>query len=212
MANRKRGAPGTLSNGNAEDSHGPPSRRIDKDVTHHSDPEGASSTEQHVSDRKGKVTRKRTETLRELVQTAKFGSSAMLALSLIWALWKMCATFTPVMLSEEEFSTESSDAATLSLLSIDPAHIHSHKKDMFKAIIKRNATDTGIDVSDPHLYHGEDLKGDSSTTTVIGMSTGYDLKVYEQFVGSLRKANYNGNIILGELVRAGPTPISVSLH
>jgi hypothetical protein len=41
-----------------------------------------------------------------------------------------------------------------------------------------------------------EVMNDSSTATVMGMATGYDLKVYKQFVGSLRKTGYKGNIIL----------------
>jgi hypothetical protein len=37
---------------------------------------------------------------------------------------------------------------------------------------------------------------DSSTATVMGMATGYDLPVYKQFVGSLRNSGYKGHIIL----------------
>eukprot|EP00980_Cylindrotheca_fusiformis_P008441 scaffold1784_cov116-Cylindrotheca_fusiformis.AAC.21 len=42
----------------------------------------------------------------------------------------------------------------------------------------------------------EEVSNDSSTATVMGMATGYDLKVYKQFVGSLRNTGYKGNIIL----------------
>ncbi|GKY97194.1 hypothetical protein MPSEU_000677800 [Mayamaea pseudoterrestris] len=38
---------------------------------------------------------------------------------------------------------------------------------------------------------------DSSTATVMGMATGYDLRIYQQFVGTLRKTGYKGHIILG---------------
>jgi hypothetical protein len=52
-------------------------------------------------------------------------------------------------------------------------------------------------LTDPALFESVDLHGDSSTATVMGMAAGYDLKVYESFVGSLRKTGYNGHIILG---------------
>jgi hypothetical protein len=62
---------------------------------------------------------------------------------------------------------------------------------------RRTTTDTGIDVSDPKLYESIDLNGDSSTATVMGMASGYDLPTYESFVGTLRKSGFKGNIILG---------------
>lgn len=49
-----------------------------------------------------------------------------------------------------------------------------------------------------------DIVNDSSTATVMGMATGYDLKVYKQFVGSLRNTGYKGNIIL--VIAAEPEP------
>jgi hypothetical protein len=49
----------------------------------------------------------------------------------------------------------------------------------------------------PSFWEGKDLHGDSSTATVMGMASGYDLKVYKRFVGTLRKRGYNGHIILG---------------
>lgn len=61
----------------------------------------------------------------------------------------------------------------------------------------RNMTDTGIDITDPELYRGVDLQGDSSTATVMGMASGYDIDVYHRFVGSLRKTGFKGHIILG---------------
>jgi hypothetical protein len=42
----------------------------------------------------------------------------------------------------------------------------------------------------------DDVTNDSSNATVMGMATGYPLKVYKQFVGSLRKSGFKGNIIL----------------
>ena len=62
---------------------------------------------------------------------------------------------------------------------------------------RRTKTDAGVDVSDPALYTGVDLKGDSSTATVMGMASGYDLDVYQRFVGSLRKSGFKGHIFLG---------------
>lgn len=61
---------------------------------------------------------------------------------------------------------------------------------------KRTITDRGIDVEDPELYTTVDLKGDSSTATVIGMGTGYPLETHQRFVGSLRKSGFKGNILL----------------
>lgn len=58
-------------------------------------------------------------------------------------------------------------------------------------------TTAGVDIIDPNLYVGEDYKGDSSTATVMGMASGYKLKVYQRFVGSLRKSGFQGHIILG---------------
>jgi len=65
------------------------------------------------------------------------------------------------------------------------------------SIPKRTTTDTGVDVSDPSLYDGVDLHGDSSTATVMGVATGYGIDVYERFVGTLRKSGFKGHIILG---------------
>jgi len=61
----------------------------------------------------------------------------------------------------------------------------------------RKVTEAGVDVSDPKLWDSIDLKGDSSTATVMGVASGYDLDVYQRFVGSLRKTGYKGHIILG---------------
>jgi len=61
----------------------------------------------------------------------------------------------------------------------------------------KTATTAGVDVSDPSLKEGVDLHGDSSTATVMGLASGYQLDVYEQFVGSLRKSGFKGHIILG---------------
>jgi hypothetical protein len=58
-------------------------------------------------------------------------------------------------------------------------------------------TERGVDLTDPTLYESVELGGDSSTATVAGMATGYDLPTYQRFVGSLRKSGYKGNIILG---------------
>jgi hypothetical protein len=62
---------------------------------------------------------------------------------------------------------------------------------------RRERTDTGVLITDPALSESVDLHGDSATATVMGMAVGYDLKVYERFVGSLRKTGYKGHIILG---------------
>jgi hypothetical protein len=61
----------------------------------------------------------------------------------------------------------------------------------------RRTTDTGVDVSDPELFEEVDLHGDSSTATVMGMASGYELPDYQRFIGSLRKSGFKGNIILG---------------
>jgi hypothetical protein len=66
-----------------------------------------------------------------------------------------------------------------------------------EASAHRTVTETGVAVSDPQLWEGEDLQGDSSTATVMGMATGYPLSVYQRFVGTLRKTGYKGRIILG---------------
>jgi hypothetical protein len=62
---------------------------------------------------------------------------------------------------------------------------------------RKSQTDTGIDTSDSTLYEAIDLRGDSSAATVMGMASGYDLDVYQIFVGSLRRSGYKGHIILG---------------
>ena len=62
---------------------------------------------------------------------------------------------------------------------------------------ERTRTDAGVDILNPALYATVDIKGDSSTATVMGMATGYPLNVYERFVGTLRKSGFSGNIILG---------------
>jgi hypothetical protein len=61
----------------------------------------------------------------------------------------------------------------------------------------RRVTDAGVDVSDPSLFETVDLQGDSSTATVMGMASGYNLGIYKRFVGSLRKSGFKGHIILG---------------
>lgn len=58
-------------------------------------------------------------------------------------------------------------------------------------------TEAGIDLNNGDLYSGVDLKGDSATATVMGMATGYNLATFHQFVGTLRKSGFKGNIILG---------------
>ena len=62
---------------------------------------------------------------------------------------------------------------------------------------RRLKTDAGVDVSNPKLYETINLAGDSSTATVMGMASGYHLRTYQSFVGSLRKSGYKGHIILG---------------
>lgn len=62
---------------------------------------------------------------------------------------------------------------------------------------RRTTTETGVDISDPQLWEGEELHGDSSTATVMGMASGYDMNVYQRFVGTLRKSGFKGKIILG---------------
>lgn len=64
---------------------------------------------------------------------------------------------------------------------------------------RRTVTDTGIDLSAPPELYSEttaNLKGDSSTATVMSMATGYGMEVYQRFIGSLRKSGYKGHIIL----------------
>jgi len=60
----------------------------------------------------------------------------------------------------------------------------------------KNVTETGIDVTDPRLYESVDVRGESTTATVISSATGYGIDVYHRFVGSLRKSGYKGNILL----------------
>jgi hypothetical protein len=64
---------------------------------------------------------------------------------------------------------------------------------------RRTSTDTGIDLIDTSLYTATEnyVPGDSSTTTVIALATGYDLDTYQQFVGGLRKTGFKGKIIIG---------------
>jgi hypothetical protein len=63
---------------------------------------------------------------------------------------------------------------------------------------RRTRTDAGVSLAEPELYEPLEWDGrDTSTATVMGMASGYDLKVYERFVGSLRKTGYGGHIILG---------------
>ena len=73
-------------------------------------------------------------------------------------------------------------------------------------LVARNPIDTtlqktqaGVDISDPALYQTDPTipEAGSRTATVMGMATGYDLPVFERFVGSLRKTGYRGHIILG---------------
>lgn len=73
---------------------------------------------------------------------------------------------------------------------------------------RRLKTDAGVDVSDPILFQGVDLKGDSSTASVMGMASGYDLPVYGRFVGSLRKSGYKGHIFLGVAPDVPPAVLS----
>ena len=44
---------------------------------------------------------------------------------------------------------------------------------------------------------GVDLQGNSSTTTVMGKATDYNLTTYQIFVGSLRRTGFSGHILLG---------------
>jgi hypothetical protein len=63
---------------------------------------------------------------------------------------------------------------------------------------RRTRTDAGVSLAEPELYEPLVWDGrDTSSATVMGMASGYDLKVYERFVGSLRKTGYGGHIILG---------------
>eukprot|EP00977_Amphora_coffeiformis_P004531 scaffold978_cov164-Amphora_coffeaeformis.AAC.2 len=70
---------------------------------------------------------------------------------------------------------------------------NSMDKSKYKSVSEAGVT--GLD--DPALYQTVDVKGDSSTATVMGMASGYQLHVYRRFVGSLRKSGFRGNIILG---------------
>jgi len=66
----------------------------------------------------------------------------------------------------------------------------------FSKPTRRNDTDTRINVTAPELYATVDVSGDSSTASVIAMGTGYEITVYQRFVGSLRKSGYRGHILL----------------
>lgn len=68
----------------------------------------------------------------------------------------------------------------------------------------RGTSDTGVDLADPELYRAAVDEYDSSTATVMGMATGYDLDVYKRFVGSLRKTGFDGHIILGVAPNVSP--------
>lgn len=52
-------------------------------------------------------------------------------------------------------------------------------------------------IKNTEIRNDQNRQSDSSTATVMGMATGYDIEVYEQFVGTLRKTGYKGRIILG---------------
>jgi len=87
--------------------------------------------------------------------------------------------------------TKSVDKASGSSQAIDMTHTMDKSK--YKSVSEAGVT--GLD--DPVLYETIDMKGDSSTATVMGMASGYQLNVYQRFVGSLRKSGFRGNIILG---------------
>jgi hypothetical protein len=49
-----------------------------------------------------------------------------------------------------------------------------------------------------HMDNSGNINNSSTTTaTVMALATGYDVRVYQRFVGSLRKTGYQGHIILG---------------
>ena len=78
----------------------------------------------------------------------------------------------------------------------DPYATQKRKKLFFDELGRRWATDGGVaDITNPKLYDGMNLRGDSSTTTVIGTVVGYDQDSYFHFVGSLRKSGFKGQII-----------------
>ena len=89
-----------------------------------------------------------------------------------------------------------------------PAAFRGHARDQQRAVVeipaadlfpqrRRHPKDRSADYDDITLASGVDLHGDSSTTTVMGMATGYELPTYQIFVGSLRHTGFAGHIILG---------------
>lgn len=120
------------------------------------------------------------------------------------ALLEYASSETAKVTTPAESIPESPMPVQLSLLSPSGANAESMPVRMF--------TDAGVDVSDPELWDGEDLHGDSSTATVMGMATGYDLSVYKRFVGSLRKTGYKGHIILGVSPDVHATILEYFLH
>ena len=77
------------------------------------------------------------------------------------------------------------------------AQHHLSNPDKKTAAERKTTSEGGVDVSDPALDETVNIRGDSSTATVMGMAVGYGLDVYKRFVGSLRKTGYRGHIILG---------------
>jgi hypothetical protein len=50
---------------------------------------------------------------------------------------------------------------------------------------------------DDYKYYDDDTTDHSSSASVIALATGYDLRTYQRFVGSLRRSGYRGHILLG---------------
>jgi len=64
------------------------------------------------------------------------------------------------------------------------------------ASLRRNVTDTGIDLTEPELYEAVNVDEGSSSATIISMAVNYGMDVYGRFIGSLRKTGFQGHIIL----------------
>lgn len=98
---------------------------------------------------------------------------------------------------EKPAATSKDDERSRNRLVKDTPKSNSEGDGELNTITKNvTVTDTGIDVSDPELYGTVNLNGNSSSATVIGMATNYDLVTHQRFIGSLRKSGYSGNILL----------------
>jgi hypothetical protein len=108
------------------------------------------------------------------------------------------------------------DEAFFHQLKTTPAALKKKRPDPSPIERLQKITTTGIRLDDDALYepatttHLDNNSGNnnnSSTTTtatVMAVATGYDLRVYQRFVGSLRKTGYQGHIILGVSPNVSP--------